>query len=222
MPILNIEDHAPARFLRSRVLQQAGYTVREGERAQDALHGAMADPRPRLVLLDLRLPDGDGFEVCEQLKQLRPELPVVMITQAYRTAQARRDGFAAGAAAYLLEPVSPARLVETVKRFIAADQPPYDPGTAVVVTDAFGMILSVNDPASRLLNVSRRGRANRSLIKMLMRDRARLLRLLALVRDGEVVQEDVVLRPLERKAFPARIDVGLNRDGDLEWLIEPA
>jgi DNA-binding response OmpR family regulator len=221
MPILNIEDHAPARFLRSRVLQQAGYTVREGERAEDALLGAMAEPRPRLVLLDLRLPDGDGLDICERLKRLRPELPVILITSAHRTAQSRREGFAAGAAAYLLEPVSPGRLVETVRRFVEAEQPSGEAPPAVAVTDALGIISSVNETASRLLNVSQRSRANRSLVNMVLRDRSRLLRLLELARDGEVVQENVTLRPMERKAFDARIDVSVNRDGDLEWLIEP-
>ena len=89
--VLNVDDHAPARFLRTRILQRAGFGVDEAETAADAIERA---GKASLVLLDVRLPDGDGFAVCEEVKRKSPATPVVMVTSVYRTAQARRDAFA--------------------------------------------------------------------------------------------------------------------------------
>ena len=58
--ILNVEDDSPARFLKSRILERAGFQVVEAVTAADAIRSATNDGL-RLVLLDLRLPDGDGF-----------------------------------------------------------------------------------------------------------------------------------------------------------------
>ena len=110
--ILNVDDHAPARFVRTRILQKAGYGVDEADNAAVAIELAS---QAALVLLDVRLPDADGFTVCEQMKKVAPALPVVMVTSVYRTAQARRDAFAVGADAFLLEPMAPEQLVRTVE-----------------------------------------------------------------------------------------------------------
>ena len=67
---------------------------------------------PRLVLMDVGLPDGSGFDACERIKAARPTVPVVMISAVYRTTQSRRDAYAAGADAYLVEPVDPEVLVK--------------------------------------------------------------------------------------------------------------
>ena len=115
--ILNVEDDSPARFLKSRILERAGFQVVEAVTAADAIRSASGEEL-RLVLLDLRLPDGDGFYVCEQIKATRPTLPIVMITSTYATAQGRQDGLASGADAYLIEPVPAERLVQIVRRFL--------------------------------------------------------------------------------------------------------
>src|SRR3954468_12794686 len=86
-PVLNVDEHAPARFLRTRILQRAGFGVDEADSAASAIARA---PNASLLLLDVKLPDGDGFSVCEKVKQSAPGLPVVIVTSVYRTAQARR------------------------------------------------------------------------------------------------------------------------------------
>ena len=100
--VLNVDDYAPSRFLRSRILERAGYEVREAESAEQAIASCLSGKPPRLILLDIALPDGDGFSVCERVKAVSGDIPVVMITSVYRTAQARRDGFAAGALLVML------------------------------------------------------------------------------------------------------------------------
>src|SRR5688572_30224614 len=118
MPILNVEDHAPARFLRSQLLERSGFQVIESDTLAGALRAALAVPGPRAVLMDVGLPDGDGFDACEQIKSARPELPVVLISSVYRTTESRREGFRAGADAYLIEPVDPAVLVRTISQIV--------------------------------------------------------------------------------------------------------
>src|SRR5262249_57071328 len=66
--ILNVDDYAPARYARSPALRRAGFDVLEATTGAEALR-IVADERPDLVLLDVNLPDVDGFEVCRQLRQ---------------------------------------------------------------------------------------------------------------------------------------------------------
>src|SRR5687767_10563645 len=105
--ILIAEDHAPVRYVRARVLTDAGYSVLESNSAAGTLDAIIASgPALGLVLLDVGLPDGNGFDVCAHIKATHPRLPVILISAVYRTGYARRDGLGAGADAYLIDPIS--------------------------------------------------------------------------------------------------------------------
>src|SRR3954453_5672827 len=81
--VLNIDDDAAWRLLKSRTLESAGYEVIEAATGADALSLAHSH-RPALVLLDVHLPGLDGFEVCRRLKS-DPDtqtIPVVHVTAA--------------------------------------------------------------------------------------------------------------------------------------------
>ena len=223
MPILIVDDNAPSRFLRSRILERAGFEVREA----DSVHQVMAFTQtavPSLVLLDVALPDGDGFEVCERLKATHPELPVVMITTVYQTAQARRDAFHAGADAYLLDPVEPERLVEAVARFLDPSRVRAAPAPPTVVTDYSGQIVSANPHAARLLNLTMRGVVGRSLLTFFDADRTRIAAQMRRAAEGRIVQVTAVVRPRERKPYSARVEISaapFERGPCLEWVLEP-
>ena len=58
--ILNVDDYSPGRYARTKVLQQAGFTVREASTGKEALQLA-ATHNPALILLDVNLPDMSGF-----------------------------------------------------------------------------------------------------------------------------------------------------------------
>lgn len=224
--ILNVEDDAAARFLKSRILERAGFQVIEAEGAADAI-SRFTEMQPRLVLLDLRLRDGDGFQVCEAIKARQPDLPVVMITSTYSTAQGRQDGLAAGADAYLIEPVSPDRLVRIISQFLA--EPAVLGSIALqawVVTDAAGMIAEISGPAHRLLNLSARGALGRNLTAFFSQDRHRVVADLARAVDGQIVQRDTVLRPRDRRPVNVRVEIAREKDAlsrapRLRWVIEP-
>ncbi|GFO55317.1 hypothetical protein GMSM_23240 [Geomonas sp. Red276] len=79
--------------------------AREGERA---LALAASDPQPDLILLDIRMPGMDGFEVCEQLKSdpKTRDIPVIFVTTMNADEDVRR-GLALGAVDYITKPYSP-------------------------------------------------------------------------------------------------------------------
>jgi DNA-binding response OmpR family regulator len=224
LSVLNVDDYAPSRFLRSRILERAGYDVREAETAEQAIASCLSGTPPELILLDIALPDGDGFTVCERVKAGSGEIPVVMITSVYRTAQARRDGFAAGADEYLLEPIDPERLVASVSRFLDPSRRQSTPPPATVITDTAGQIVSANASAGRLLNLSARGMKDRSLLAFFAPNRDRLAAQMRRAVDGQIVQETASLRPRDRKPFTVRVDISatpFERGGALEWRLEP-
>jgi CheY-like chemotaxis protein len=205
--ILNVEDHAPARFLRTRILQRAGYGVEEVDNAAQALERAST---ASLMLLDIRLPDGDGFTVCEKVKAAYPRLPVVMVTSVYRTAQARRDAFAVGADAFLLEPLEPQRLIRMVEGFVTGRYKTgaERPDTPWVITDAVGQILDLTDGAAKLLNMSRRGATGRSLPTFFVEDRPKLLAELMRAAEGVIINRDGLIQPRDRRPVRIHFDVG--------------
>jgi CheY-like chemotaxis protein len=221
--ILNVEDDTPSRFLKSRILERAGFQVVEAVTAADAIQSASQDGL-QLVLLDLRLPDGDGFTVCERIKATRPTLPVIMITSTYATAQSRQDGLACGADAYLIEPVPPERLVDLIRRFLEPGTGPALDPEAWIVTDERGMMLEISAAGHRLLNLSARGALGRSLPAFAAGDRHQLFADLQRAAQGQIPQRQISLRPRDRKPFA--ITYAIRRENSpgvvrLRWVLEP-
>jgi CheY-like chemotaxis protein len=96
-------------------LTDAGYEVFEAENGEEALRQAGA-VRPSLILLDVNLPDISGTEVCARLKRdpATAGIPIIQITGAWLSEEARRRGMASGANAYLTEPVDDVTLLREV------------------------------------------------------------------------------------------------------------
>jgi PAS domain S-box-containing protein len=114
--ILNADDYGPSRYARTKLLQQAGFAVVEAQTGAEALQQAIA-ARPHVVLLDVKLPDLDGYEVCRRLKAhpVTAAIPVLHISAAHRAAGDHARGLDAGADGFLVEPVAPEVLLATVR-----------------------------------------------------------------------------------------------------------
>src|SRR6186997_576927 len=65
--ILVVDDNDSGLYNKTRILRRAGYEVLEAGTGEDALR-LVRDRKPRVVLLDIRLPDIDGREVCRRIK----------------------------------------------------------------------------------------------------------------------------------------------------------
>jgi DNA-binding response OmpR family regulator len=217
--VLNVEDHEPTRVLRTRTLEQAGYSVLEADTGEEAIAVALSNPSIRLALLDLELPDASGFKVCRHLKACQSEMQVVMITSIYRSGAARQNGIGVGADEYLLEPLPGHRLVRTVERLLTTSRATGEP--AVITTDAFGLIVDLNAPACDLLHLSARAAVGRSLLTFVAADRARVAACLQIAAAGQFVQEDLVLRPRERKPLTLEVDLdgGDAADRTVSWTL---
>ena len=121
--ILNVEDDEATRYAKSRILCQAGYIVKEAETGTAALQMAREAP-PDLILLDVKLPDLDGFEVCRQLKSdpATSSTIVVQMSAAFVDKRDQVHGLEGGADGYLTEPIQPEELLATVKAFVRLRQ----------------------------------------------------------------------------------------------------
>ena len=119
--VLIVDDYPGALYLRSRILSEAGYEVLEVTTGEDALRVAL-ERIPALILLDINLPDISGTEVCERLRRdpRTAAIPIIQITGAWLSEEARRRGLASGANAYLVEPVDEVTLLKSVVSVIEA------------------------------------------------------------------------------------------------------
>ena len=115
--VLNVDDQEAERYIKSRDLRTAGFTVHEATTGAEALH-AVERLRPPIVLLDVKLPDISGHDVCRYIKQKRPEVMVLMTSATFTTSDDRTIGLDAGADAYLVQPAEPLELVAAVNALL--------------------------------------------------------------------------------------------------------
>ncbi|HKW90879.1 MAG TPA: response regulator [Methylomirabilota bacterium] len=113
--ILNVDDYEAGRYARSQVLLRAGFEVIDASTGVDALRLA-TEAGPDLVLLDIDLPDIDGFEVCRRLRAQRHThtIPIVHVSPTFLGDRAQDLAYEGGADGYLTDPVEPAVLLATI------------------------------------------------------------------------------------------------------------
>lgn len=116
--ILVVEDTPSSLDLLSELLTQAGYTVRPAQEGRMALRSAQVRP-PDLILLDVRMPGIDGYEVCRRLKadERTREVPVIFLS-ALREADDKLKGFQLGAVDYIAKPFQPEEVLARVRTHI--------------------------------------------------------------------------------------------------------
>jgi signal transduction histidine kinase len=117
--IVNVDDHESARYLRTRLLQRAGYRVLEASSAAMALE-CTRRVKPDLVLLDVNLPDGSGIDVCRSLKadEATASILILQISASATAAPQAAEALNSGADCYLVEPVDADVLVATVRALL--------------------------------------------------------------------------------------------------------
>ncbi|MDF3057407.1 MAG: histidine kinase [Rariglobus sp.] len=116
--ILCVDDEQDVTDLMQFHLTKAGCEVTTAATGRNALL-AVNQRRPDLILLDLMLPDIDGFGVCEILRRdpATASIPIVILT-AWATTDARSLGLELGALDYLTKPFSPRELTGRVQRLL--------------------------------------------------------------------------------------------------------
>jgi CheY-like chemotaxis protein len=113
--VLVIDDDAQLRAFVAASLESEGYEVRGGTGGMNGLTLADAEP-PDVILLDLRMPGVDGYEVCRILRQGRKtrQIPVIILTVS-DDPHLNREAYAAGAQACVLKPFRKEALIAAIR-----------------------------------------------------------------------------------------------------------
>ncbi len=120
--ILIVDDDRYARYALQSLLAHEGYTLIQVGTGTDALRQA-AEYLPDLILLDVMLPDIDGFELCKRLRdstQLR-EIPILLIT-TLNDRESRMRGIAAGADGFISKPFDRSELLTHIRTIVRLDR----------------------------------------------------------------------------------------------------
>ncbi|MDA8073287.1 MAG: response regulator transcription factor [Actinomycetota bacterium] len=159
-----LDDHQVVREGVRRFLEAEADLVVVGEAASaaDALE-AVAQSRPDVAVLDVRLPDGDGVEVCREIRSAYPEVACLMLT-SFADDEALAHAIMAGASGYVLKEIRGNDLVASV-RAVAGGRSLVDAATT-----------------QRVLGQLRRQAAERSALSQLT---GRELDILALIAEGK-------------------------------------
>jgi DNA-binding response OmpR family regulator len=115
--VLVVEDNALVTSATRILLEDAGFRVTTAARLADAYSVVRSD-RPDAVLLDLRLPDGDGLSLLSRLREEGVPLPVVAALTGRDEPEIRARCLRAGCAAVLVKPVDARALAPTVRSLL--------------------------------------------------------------------------------------------------------
>jgi DNA-binding response OmpR family regulator len=111
--ILVVEDEVPIRKLIVFNLQRSNYEVIEAGGGKEAVK-LVQEHSPSLVLLDLMLPDMDGFEICSKLRENYPNLPIVIVSARGQDME-KIMGLELGADDYIVKPFNPLELTARIR-----------------------------------------------------------------------------------------------------------
>jgi DNA-binding NarL/FixJ family response regulator len=167
--VLLVDDHEVVREgLRTLISRQPGMSiVGEAANAADAIETA-ARVKPDVVIMDVRLPDGNGVEACRAIRETRPETKVIMLT-SYADDEAVFASIVAGAAGYLLKQTRGQALVDAV-RAVSEGRSLLDPDVTGKVLervrkgrDEDPAIASLTDQERKVLGHLAEGKTNREI-----------------------------------------------------------
>jgi two-component system, NtrC family, sensor kinase len=112
---LIVDDRAANRYTVAHALTRAGFKVIEAATGKEALE--LAKQHPIVIILDVKLPDILGYEVCRRIKtnSQTKHIPVLLLSSAFLSNESKLYALESGSDAYLIQPADPVVLVATVK-----------------------------------------------------------------------------------------------------------
>jgi PAS domain S-box-containing protein len=119
--ILIVDDNENNLFtLRALISRHMDVEVLEASSGQAALDIALNDPRIDLIVLDVQMPEMDGFQTATMLKvrQKTRDIPIIFLTAAYKTDEFQQKGYDVGAADYLLKPIDDNQLINKISTYL--------------------------------------------------------------------------------------------------------
>jgi DNA-binding NarL/FixJ family response regulator len=163
-----LDDHEIVRRGLRDVLEAEGFeVVGEAGTAAEALARIPATS-PDVAVLDVRLPDGDGVQVCREIRDRRPDLPCLMLT-SFADDEALFDAIMAGASGYVLKQIRGADLVEAIRQ-VAEGKSLLDPTATARVLERLRhgsaddeRLAQLTDQERRILELLAEGLTNRQI-----------------------------------------------------------
>ncbi len=119
--ILIVDDEPNLRMTLSLILQREGYVVTIAGDADEAHEQLKAKPFD-LVFLDIKMPKKSGLVLLTEIKQIYPDMPVLLLT-AFASLDSAIEAVRRGAADYLLKPIDPSQILSRVKQVLSEYQP---------------------------------------------------------------------------------------------------
>ena len=119
--ILIVDDNRNNLFtLRTLIEKHMDVELLEADSGQSALDIALKDPRIDLIVLDVQMPDMDGFQTATMLKVRNKtrDIPIIFLTAAYKTDEFQQKGYEVGAADYLLKPIDDNQLINKISTYL--------------------------------------------------------------------------------------------------------
>jgi DNA-binding response OmpR family regulator len=120
--ILTVEDDPSICRLIAQTLEKEGYRAHKAKNLSEA-RDSIRHSRPDLIVLDRRLPDGDGLELCRELKSGPPAMPILFLTSKNSTAD-KVVGLKMGADDYLTKPFELDELLARVEALLRRSETP--------------------------------------------------------------------------------------------------
>lgn len=116
-----LDDHELVRRGLKEFLEEEGdlEVVGEAGTASDAVAGIDENP-PQVAIIDVRLPDGNGIEVCREVRSRHPETRCLILT-SFSDEKALFDAIVAGASGYVLKETQTSELVRDIRRLAAGE-----------------------------------------------------------------------------------------------------
>ena len=119
--ILIVDDNQNNLFtLRALIEKHMDVELLEADSGQSALDIALRNPRIDLIILDVQMPDMDGFQTATMLKVRNKtrDIPIIFLTAAYKTDEFQQKGYEVGAADYLLKPIDDNQLINKISTYL--------------------------------------------------------------------------------------------------------
>jgi len=114
-----VDDVLAVRTGLKRLLRSAGYEA-AAYRSGDEFLNSLEAIQPECLILDMRMPDRDGFEVLARLAELDSDFPVVVLT-SYPSPDVRRRAIEAGVSAFLEKPVDRSVLLDAIELALVSE-----------------------------------------------------------------------------------------------------
>ena len=119
--VLIVDDNENNLYsLRALINRHMDVEVLQALSGQAALDTALNNPRIDLIILDIQMPEMDGFQTASMLKvrQKTKDIPIIFLTAAYKTDDFQKKGYAVGAADYLLKPIDDNQLINKISTYL--------------------------------------------------------------------------------------------------------